>query len=99
MDELPTGSRAGYGLVAIMGLTPCIALLPVAFASATYGLSMTVIVLGLFATATIIPILGLVFLGSKGLGMLRLRWFDNYGDVITGVVIGCIGLLTALAGL
>jgi len=92
-------TKAPYTLVLIMGLTPCVALLPMAFAAAGFGMGVTFGVIALFSVATIIPILVLTFLGSKGLSFVRLHWFDRYGDIITGVVIGCIGLMTMFLGL
>jgi len=97
--DLPQGERAPYALIVIMGLTPCVALLPLAFAAASHGTQVTLGVIILFALATIIPILVLTFLGSKGLSFVRLSWFERYGDIITGVVIGCIGLMTMFLGL
>lgn len=91
--------RAAYGPVMIMGLTPCVALLPLAFAAAGFGLPTTLSVIALFAVATIVPILVLTFLGSVGLGMLKFGWVERYSDVVTGIVIGCIGLMTVFLGL
>lgn len=92
-------TKAAYGPVIIMGLTPCVALLPLAFASAGFGIATTLSVVALFAVATIVPILVLTFMGSVGLSFLKLGWVEKYADVVTGVVIGCIGLMTMLLGL
>jgi putative Mn2+ efflux pump MntP len=92
-------AKSPYALVIIMGLTPCIALLPMAFAASTFGTGVTVLTISIFAISTLVPILGLTFLGSLGLAKLKLNWFEKYGDIITGVVIGCIGLMTMLLGL
>ncbi len=97
--DLAEEPKAPYTLVIIMGLTPCVALLPLAFAAASHGAAITTGVIVLFAVATIVPILILTFLGSKGLSFVRLRWFDKYGDIVTGIVIGCIGLMTMFLGL
>jgi ABC-type nickel/cobalt efflux system permease component RcnA len=92
-------AKSPYALVLIMGLTPCVALLPMAFAASHFGTGVTVATIVLFTVSTLIPILGLTFLGSLGLGALKLDWFEKYGDIITGVVIGCIGLMTTFLGL
>ncbi len=92
-------SKAAYGPVIIMGLTPCVALLPLAFASAGFGIATTLSVVALFAVATILPILVLTYMGSVGLSFLKLGWVEKYADVVTGVVIGCIGLMTMFLGL
>jgi len=95
----PAKSKAGYGLIAIMGLTPCIALLPLAFGATAHSTGLALLVMLVFAIATIVPILVLTYLGLKGLSVLKLDWFERYGDIIAGVVIGCIGLMTMFLGL
>jgi len=97
--DAPQGSKAPYTLVLIMGLTPCIALLPLAFAGASISIGTAMGVIVLFSISTIIPILTLTYLGSKGLSFMKLDWFERYGDIITGIVIGCIGLMTMFLGL
>jgi ABC-type nickel/cobalt efflux system permease component RcnA len=97
--DLPQGTKAPYTLVAIMGLTPCVALLPLAFAAASHSTGVVLGVIALFAIATVIPILVLTFLSSAGLSFVRLSWFERYGDIITGIVIGCVGLMTMFLGL
>ena len=92
-------SKAPYTLVVIMGLTPCVALLPLAFAGAAHGTGVAMGIIALFAIATIIPIVVLTYIGSKGMRLINLKWFDRYGDIITGIVIGCIGLMTMFLGL
>jgi nickel/cobalt exporter len=92
-------TRSPYALVAIMGLTPCVALLPLAFASAGHGTEVTLGVIALFAVVTIGTILTFTYLGSKGFRAVRLEWFEKYGDIVTGIIIGCIGLFVVFAGL
>jgi hypothetical protein len=86
--------RAGWGLVAILGLTPCIALLPLTFAAVKYG-SMAVILVNVsFTVATIVTIVIFTWLGLKGLSWIKLEFFDEYGDIIAGVIIGLLGVAT-----
>jgi hypothetical protein len=86
--------RAGLGLVAILGLTPCIALLPMTFAAVKYGTMAIILVNVSFALATIATILILTWLGYLGLSWIKLEFFDEYGDIIAGVIIGLIGVAT-----
>jgi hypothetical protein len=91
--------KAGLGLVAILGLTPCIALLPMTFAAVKYGTMAIILVNICFSLATIGTILALTWLGYLGLSWIRLDIFDEYGDVIAGVIIGLIGVATKVFGL
>ena len=46
-----------------------------------------------------VPILVLTFLGAIGLSFVKLSWLERYADIIiTGVVIGCIGLMIMFLG-
>jgi len=86
--------RAGWGLVAILGLTPCIALLPLTFAAVKYGTMAVMLVNIMFAAATIGTIILFTWLGLLGLSWIKLEFFDEYGDIIAGVIIGLLGLAT-----
>jgi len=86
--------RAGWGLVAILGLTPCIALLPLTFAAVKYGTMAIILVNVSFAVATIGTIMLFAWLGLKGLSWIKLEFFDEYGDIIAGIIIGLLGVAT-----
>ena len=86
--------KVGLGLVAILGLTPCIALLPMTFAAVKYGTLAIILVNVTFALATIGTILLLTWLGLLGLSWIKLDFFDEYGDIIAGVIIGLVGVMT-----
>lgn len=92
-------ARTGLGLVAILGLTPCIALLPMTFAAVKYGTLAIILVNICFSLATIGTIMILTWLGYLGLSWIKLDFFDMYGDVIAGMIIGLIGLATKVFGL
>jgi ABC-type nickel/cobalt efflux system permease component RcnA len=91
--------RAGWGLVAILGLTPCIALLPLTFAAVKYGNMAIVLVNVCFTVATISTIVLFAWLGLMGLSWIKLEFFDEYGDIIAGVIIGLLGVATKVFGL
>jgi len=86
--------RAGWGLVAILGLTPCIALLPLTFAAVKYGTMAVILVNINFAVSTVATILVFTWLGLKGLSWIKLEFFDEYGDILAGVIIGLLGIAT-----
>ena len=86
--------RAGWGLVAILGLTPCIALLPLTFSAIKYGTAAVVLVNVAFAVGTLLTIVLFTWLGCLGLSWIKLEFFEKYGDVIAGVIIGLLGVAT-----
>lgn len=86
------GKRSGWALVAIIGLTPCIALLPLTIASVKYGTMAIILVNVSFAVATIGTIVLLTWLGLMGLSWIKLEFFEKNGDVIAGLIIGLIGV-------
>lgn len=90
------GKRAGWGLVAILGLTPCIALLPLTFAAVKYGALAVILVNINFAFTTIATITLLTWLGMKGVSWIRMEFFDRYGDILAGVIIGLLGIATGI---
>jgi nickel/cobalt exporter len=92
-------TRAGYGLVAIIGLTPCVALLPIVFAGTTLGISTVITVMVVFFAGTLGTILLTTMLALKGLQMVKLEFFEKRGEVITGLVIALIGILVVGLGL
>jgi len=88
--------RAGWGLVAILGLTPCIALLPLTFAAIKYGTGAVILVNIAFTIGTLGTIVLFTWLGYLGLSWIKLDFFEKYGDVIAGAIIGLLGLATKL---
>lgn len=90
--------EAGYGLVAIIGLTPCILLIPLALRAGEMGTNAVIWTILVFFVATMAAILTLVALCLKGLQLIKFDFFEKYGEVITGVVIGIMGVLV-VAGL
>lgn len=91
--------KTGWGLVAIIGLTPCVALIPLVFAAATNGTPVVITIILIYAVLSLIPMAGLTWLGSKGLSWVKMDVFDKYGDILTGVLIGCVGLVTMALGI
>ena len=85
--------EAGYGLVAIIGLTPCVLLIPLAFRAGEMGMPAVVWTMIVFFVATMAAILLLVALALKGLQLIKFDFFEKYGEVITGVIIGIMGIL------
>jgi len=90
--------EAGYGLVAIIGLTPCILLIPLALRAGEISTSAVIWTMIVFFLSTMAAILILVAACLKGLQLIKFEFFEKYGEVITGIVIGIMGVLV-VAGL
>jgi hypothetical protein len=86
--------RAGWGLVIILALTPCIALLPLTFAAVKYGTMAVILVNISFTVGTVLTIMLFTWLGLKGLSWIKFEFFEEYGDIIAGVIIGLLGIAT-----
>jgi ABC-type nickel/cobalt efflux system permease component RcnA len=86
--------RAGWGLVIILSLTPCIALLPLTFAAVKYGTMAVILVNISFTVGTVLTIMLFTWLGLKGLSWIKFEFFEDYGDIIAGVIIGLLGVAT-----
>ncbi len=93
-DVLPTAhlsGRAAWGLVVILGITPCIALLPITFAASRYGAFAVILTNAAFAVTAISSILLATWLALRGMKLLRLKFFDKYGGITAGIIIALIG--------
>jgi vacuolar-type H+-ATPase subunit I/STV1 len=79
--------------VAIIGLTPCVALLPIVFAGTTQGINAVIAIMVVFFVATLGTILTVVGLATKGLQLIRLKFIEKHGEVFTGLVIALMGII------
>lgn len=86
-------TKAGYGLVAITGLTPCILLIPLALRAGEMGMNAVIATMVVFYIGTLGAILTISALFLKGLELIKMDFFEKYGEVITGLVLGVLGIL------
>ena len=93
-----TKIEAGYGLVAIIALTPCILLMPLALRAGEIGMAAVFWTIVVFFVATMASILILVAACFKGLQVIKFEFFEKFGEVITGIIIGFMGVMV-VAGL
>jgi nickel/cobalt transporter (NicO) family protein len=76
-----------------MGLTPCVAVLPIFAAAAPLGtLTLVITMLG-FALGAVVALLGTTVLVSFGVMRLEYPFLEHYGDVITGICVALMGIL------
>jgi ABC-type nickel/cobalt efflux system permease component RcnA len=85
-------SKAAWALVVILGLTPCVALLPLAFTAARLGTLAIVVVNVVFTLGAVGSILLATWLALKGLKLIKLRFFDKYSGITAGVIITTLGV-------
>jgi nickel/cobalt exporter len=93
-DVLPRehlSSKAAWGLVVILGITPCVALMPLTFAAVKYGVFAIVLINAVFAFSAIASILLATWLALRGMKLLRLKFFDKYGGLTAGLIIALLG--------
>ena len=81
--------------MAIIALTPCILLMPLALRAGEMGLAAVASTIIVFFVATLAAILILVTAGLKGLEVIKFEFFEKFGEVITGVIICFMGVMVA----
>ena len=88
-----------WTLFLLFSADPCVAVVPLMFASAPLGWSSTLLVVLAYEIATIATMVGLVLPSRVAAGALRARWADQYGDAIAGAVIASVGIAVAVLGI
>ncbi len=91
-------NRAAWGLVVILGITPCVALVPLNFAALQHGTGAVALVNAVFAVSAILAILTATLFALKGLRLIKLGFFDKYSGVTAGIIITFIGIATLVFG-
>jgi nickel/cobalt exporter len=95
-----SGRNASAGaLVAIIGVSPCVLLQPILFASAAEGWGVAAAAAGGFGLCTITTMLVVALLARRGLERLDLGFFTRFGDLLSGLVIAAIGVIVLWEGL
>ncbi|WP_292425493.1 hypothetical protein [Methanoregula sp.] len=91
--KIGTKIEAGYGLVAIIALTPCILLMPLALRAGEISMAAVFWTIVVFFVATMAAMLILVAACLKGLQVIKFEFFEKFGEVITGIIIGFMGVM------
>jgi cytochrome c biogenesis protein CcdA len=76
-----------------IGLSPCIAALPIFVASGQGGFAQLCLTLAFFAIGVVSALAGATWLVSRGLMKLDHPIFEHYGDVLTGLSVALVGVL------
>lgn len=93
----PTGGRrdrrsTAWTLFLLFSADPCVAVIPLMFASAPLGWSGILTVVAAYETATIATMIALVMPARAAANRIRAAWADTWGDALAGGVVAAIGL-------
>ena len=93
------GSPTTWMLFIVFVLGPCEALIPVLiYPAAVHGMAEMVAVTVVFGVTTLATMVGVVFLGLKGVSMIRLSKLERFSHALAGAAILLCGLGIQLLG-
>jgi len=96
LEKYPEDRVSAYSLAVVLGVDPCVAALPIFFASSTLGAPSTVLIMVSFALGTIGGALGITALALGGLYKVEMPFLERHGDLISGLFIAVVGIAVAL---
>lgn len=79
-------------LLLILGSSPMVEGIPAFFAAAKYGAAQLAVMSVVFALSTIGTYVALVLLSAGGLERVSLGRFEQYGEVLSGLVVALVGV-------
>jgi len=86
-----TGST--YGLGVLLGARPCVEAIPIFLAASTRGVFSSLAAIGTWVIATLLAMVGIVWLSLRGLETARFAWFERNSEIIAGIVIIAVGII------
>jgi ABC-type nickel/cobalt efflux system permease component RcnA len=92
------GRLSGLALTGIVGLNPCLLLIPYVYLAGSMGTGALVAIAAAFALSTIACMVGVVMIGLKGTARLESPFLMRYGEVVSGAIIAATGLVIAFMG-
>ncbi|NLJ59581.1 MAG: hypothetical protein GX338_01395 [Firmicutes bacterium] len=89
-------AKAGstYGLGVLLGARPCAEAIPIFLAASTRGVFSSLAAIGTWVLATLLGMVGIVWLSLRGLETARFTWFERNSEIIAGIVIIVVGIIT-----
>jgi nickel/cobalt transporter (NicO) family protein len=90
------GALTARALVVVIGMSPCALLVPILFASAAEGSGALLVAAFGFALCTIGTMVGVTVSAMRGMRRIDLPFFTRYGDLISGAIVGVVGVLMML---
>ncbi len=90
------GALTAGALVLVIGISPCALLVPILFAASAAGSGAVLAAALGFALCTVATMVGVTIVAMRGMRRIELPFFTRYGDLISGAIVGAVGLLLML---
>lgn len=97
-DHVHPSRASAWTLFLLFSADPCVAVVPLVFASAPLGAARTVAIVLVYEAATLATMLAFVLPARAGARVLSAPWLDRYADAVAGGVIAAVGLAVAALG-
>jgi len=91
--------KSDVALGAILGARPCAEAIPIFLAAGAIGLTSSLLAVISWVIATIVCMLGMVWLSLKGMEASKLKIFDKFGELGAGVLIVIVGGIMMIVGM
>jgi len=85
--------KSDWYLAFIIGLNPCVIIFPILFACASHGFLVVTAVSILYAVSTFLMMIALTVFGLAWAKAIRMKFFAKYGEILSGLLIACMGIL------
>ena len=95
----PSARMTPWTLFLLFSADPCVAVIPLMFASAPLGWRWTLAVVAAYEIATIGTMVMLVLPARAAAGIARGAWADRYGDALAGGVVAAVGVVVVTLGI
>ena len=92
------GTLSGLSLAGIVGMNPCVLVIPYICVAGSMGTAPLLMVAGAFAVSTVVSMMGVTLIGLKGTARLESPFLMRYGEVVSGSLIALTGLVLMLSG-
>jgi hypothetical protein len=94
-EELIRGGpgRGAIGLAVIVGVNPCVLVLPVMLAAAARGGALVGLVALSYGIPTVALVMGLSVIGARGGFRIHLPWAARFAEQASGILIALLGVL------
>ncbi len=86
--------RTPYAFLFMLGVSPCVAALPLFVAASVHGTLVLMASMAAFGGGVLLALVGATTLVSAGVLKLDLPLFEHHGDVLTGLGVAATGALT-----
>jgi putative Mn2+ efflux pump MntP len=99
-DHVHDASKTtAWSLFLLFSADPCVAVIPLLFASAPLGAAPTAGIVLLYEAATIGTMIALVLPARAGISRVRFPWLDHWGDTVAGGLIAATGVVVMALGI